>query len=385
MKTLLLFTLFAFTFSLHGQNRVESSVEEYFDGISWIKQYGYDYVYDNNKNLINEHSYEWTNTGWEKDGEVICTYNSNNKITEEIEMGLNMLGQFENIEKTNYIYAASGQLNQMISHEWDGSQWESYSRQNFIYTNSKLTRIDFEEYDGLLWETWGRYVFNYSGNLVTSLTLEEFDGALWEETVKISFTYGSNNKKNNTIYEYFDGSNWVEFENVHFDLDASLNRIKQSYWYSGVEDYHTEYTYDLTQQLSNYAHPFNYSIGIDTLVEDFPYVNKILSYTENEFDQSSGTFYVTDRTTFNYNSQLVLGLEENIKIQNISLYPNPAVNFIQINGISNAEKIVVVDVLGAVAFEKTIQDKEKVNIENLTNGLYLIKFENGKTLKFVKK
>jgi hypothetical protein len=31
-----------------------------------------------------------------------------------------------------------------------------------------------------------------------------------------------------------------------------------------------------------------------------------------------------------------------------------------------------------------VSNKEYINIENLTNGLYFLKFENGNTLKFIK-
>jgi hypothetical protein len=68
----------------------------------------------------------------------------------------------------------------------------------------------------------------------------------------------------------------------------------------------------------------------------------------------------------------------------LSIFPNPSTDFIQISGLTKAENYKVYNVLGEEVNNGIISDNEKINVINLTNGLYFLKFENGNTLKFLK-
>ncbi len=69
---------------------------------------------------------------------------------------------------------------------------------------------------------------------------------------------------------------------------------------------------------------------------------------------------------------------------NINLYPNPSTNFIQIKGLSEIENYEVYNILGAKVLSGEISDDEIINIQNITSGLYFLKFDAGKTIKFIK-
>ena len=49
------------------------------------------------------------------------------------------------------------------------------------------------------------------------------------------------------------------------------------------------------------------------------------------------------------------------------------------------ESYKVYNILGSGLINGNISNQEKIDIRNLTNGLYFLKFENGNTLKFMKK
>ncbi|WP_298536858.1 T9SS type A sorting domain-containing protein [uncultured Algibacter sp.] len=70
--------------------------------------------------------------------------------------------------------------------------------------------------------------------------------------------------------------------------------------------------------------------------------------------------------------------------KNIRLFPNPTTDFIQISGLTKTEKYSISNILGAKIKEGTLSENEKLDIQNLNTGLYLIKFDNGHTLKFRK-
>ncbi|MEG2336103.1 T9SS type A sorting domain-containing protein, partial [Chryseobacterium sp.] len=69
----------------------------------------------------------------------------------------------------------------------------------------------------------------------------------------------------------------------------------------------------------------------------------------------------------------------------LNLYPNPSTNFIRISGLKNLENYSIFNILGAEISKGTISDKKSIEIQNLKNGVYILKFADGNTLKFIKK
>lgn len=79
-----------------------------------------------------------------------------------------------------------------------------------------------------------------------------------------------------------------------------------------------------------------------------------------------------------------------IDTKSLSLFPNPATNFIQIKGIdnvSNVNSIEVYSIIGKKIMSSTVSSSSdlKVNIQNLDNGVYLVKlFDNQKSVFYTK-
>lgn len=97
---------------------------------------------------------------------------------------------------------------------------------------------------------------------------------------------------------------------------------------------------------------------------------------------------IVTNTTYNINVDH-LSLEEINKEINVKLYPNPANEFIQIEGSSSIDKIEVYSVEGKLCFtSEPHQSEVKLDISNFNSGLYIVKIESNesaKTLRFVKK
>jgi len=66
------------------------------------------------------------------------------------------------------------------------------------------------------------------------------------------------------------------------------------------------------------------------------------------------------------------------------IYPNPSNDFIQISGITNSLNFRVHTILGTEILNGNIEKEGEINIQNLVKGIYVIHFENGIALKFVK-
>lgn len=77
---------------------------------------------------------------------------------------------------------------------------------------------------------------------------------------------------------------------------------------------------------------------------------------------------------------------ENLDNSQVSIYPNPFSDFIQIE-IDQESKLSIVSLNGDVLMDKTIQISEKLDLSNLTNGIYFLKLvsENGTVIHKIQK
>lgn len=75
-------------------------------------------------------------------------------------------------------------------------------------------------------------------------------------------------------------------------------------------------------------------------------------------------------------------LESNKKHQ---LFPNPANEFVQVSGFEESKNYEIYNILGAKIINGLISNNEQIDIRNFTKGLYFLKFEDGITIKFLKK
>lgn len=69
---------------------------------------------------------------------------------------------------------------------------------------------------------------------------------------------------------------------------------------------------------------------------------------------------------------------------NIKLYPNPANESIAFSGLLAKEKYAIYNLLGAKLSTGTVDNDQKIDTQNLTNGIYFIQLENGNSIKFIK-
>jgi hypothetical protein len=129
-------------------------------------------------------------------------------------------------------------------------------------------------------------------------------------------------------------------------------------------------------------------------------------YSANLFNQDLSSWCVTnipsEPTYFSYYTQMnadpasdenqqpiwgtcpSFGLDDQNQ-SNISIYPNPVIDKLFIQGLLNPTKISVYDVLGKLVFSKTTSSE--INVDNLQSGIYILKIvDNQKEIvrKFIK-
>ncbi|MDN3491542.1 LamG-like jellyroll fold domain-containing protein [Winogradskyella bathintestinalis] len=82
-----------------------------------------------------------------------------------------------------------------------------------------------------------------------------------------------------------------------------------------------------------------------------------------------------------------LSLEDNFSLNRseISLFPIPAHEFIQVSGLSKTENYRIYNIQGTKIKNGFISKNDKIDIQNLTNGMYFLQINGQNTLKFIKK
>jgi hypothetical protein len=68
-----------------------------------------------------------------------------------------------------------------------------------------------------------------------------------------------------------------------------------------------------------------------------------------------------------------------------SLFPNPVSDTFEISGIIDNQNYTIYSVLGTKIQTGIVSKNQKIDVQNFYTGVYFIKFENGETIKFVKK
>lgn len=68
----------------------------------------------------------------------------------------------------------------------------------------------------------------------------------------------------------------------------------------------------------------------------------------------------------------------------LALCPNPATSFIELTGLEATVNYSIYSTMGKEVAQGIISNNEKINVENLTKGIYFLKLENKKVMKFIK-
>lgn len=100
---------------------------------------------------------------------------------------------------------------------------------------------------------------------------------------------------------------------------------------------------------------------------------------------TSTNFESTNIDSFKGNLDATLGIESNHFSSNkLSISPNPASNYLTVSEETTAKQYEIYNVLGAKISDGSFINSNQINVENLKNGVYLLKVDNYNAIKFIK-
>lgn len=166
--------------------------------------------------------------------------------------------------------------------------------------------------------------------------------------------------------------------------DDITDNVQGPGWHTATFD--TPFIWDGTDNLVLQLCRTGWNQASDVIqVADTNGENRFITGYNHTCNSTTGYYSETFRPFFRLMvSTNTLGTE-NYEVENsIKLYPNPSTDFIHISGLTKTENYKIYNTIGAEISRGTISENEKINIKNYAKGLYLLKFEGGNTLKFIK-
>jgi len=95
-------------------------------------------------------------------------------------------------------------------------------------------------------------------------------------------------------------------------------------------------------------------------------------------------FFNPDRIVKTSLSTTLSTLEVDFKKSQFKLYPNPTTDFITISGLETSENYEIYNSVGSSVKKGRVLNQQKIDLQNLSKGFYVIKFENNSIKKFLK-
>jgi len=123
-------------------------------------------------------------------------------------------------------------------------------------------------------------------------------------------------------------------------------------------------------------------VNITTAIRDEHIVR---GYPVNDLEFKDGDLYVSKgETIVKYSSSTILSTGIDFSKSSVKIFPNPSNDFISISGLVKKENYKVFNIQGKELVNGIINNKENINVQNLANGFYFIKFESGNNFRFIK-
>ena len=186
--------------------------------------------------------------------------------------------------------------------------------------------------------------------------------------------------------ESLHSGNWVE---LRVDLLPYATQALQSAWNNGIMTASTNLNdYRIGGMNMGWEMP---GLNVSTMVtRDLSLIantntNALLTYNDDNLDQ-------IETNNFTPHFQITSDVTETASNSNIAIYPNPAQDFIIVDGVNDIDaNISILDITGKVinlvSHSERSGESVTLNVSDLQNGVYLIKIETTKystIKKFVK-
>lgn len=114
-------------------------------------------------------------------------------------------------------------------------------------------------------------------------------------------------------------------------------------------------------------------------ISKITFSNGSINYSLKNGNSESTLISLISKITFDNSGSVSTTLGD----AKISLYPNPAKDYVSVSGIDGPTTVEIFSLSGSQVIKETVDNNSTVDVSALPSGMYLVKF-NGHTLKLIK-
>lgn len=235
------------------------------------------------------------------------------------------------------------------------------------------------------WHNRAFWPSDFNGSFEADFYYESFHKRLKDVKPHLNYILNPTYKPSNEILNSLDLS---QFLNQTFD--ASEDIIKSggtpNDWHVGKIILQNGKYYWRNNGNAQWEVVPNFANAAFTTKQDNPYIGQDFFITFKRDDTGK---YINgiDGLYFNgslYKRTTSLSTDNISKKIDFTISPNPSKNFLKINGLTIKSNYLIYNILGVKLTTGKISNNEKIDIKNLSKGIYFIEIEKGNTLKFIK-
>lgn len=349
----------------------------------WENSSKEEYTYDVSGNMSSDSYYEWNDADskWDNYEKVEYQYDAGGKLSVETVIDWNTIsGTWEDSYKNMHTYDQNGREIEMIMSMWDESTGNWMNMLKYLYTsnsNGDYVTILIKFYDDSSdqWVDFSKDENSYddTGHLLlyTSATWDESQNE-WIYDIKDENTFDTNGNMTTHIQSSWDliTGDWASENKEEYVYDSYGNRSENR-----------QYDWDPAMQVwvlaSKSTQSFDNSYGFADLILPWYYIEDasemfIHKFNEFSFYSYNGAGWELYETTNLYYSPVNTTDVKDQKIAKISVYPNPADDFVIIeSGIGEGNmQLEILDNLGKKVKQQAVTTHQIIDMKHFPAGLY---------------
>ena len=379
-------------------------IAEHYNKGKWTESTRSTSTYDENSNLLTcliliggNRKYSYRKYTYDKDGNqltklykqwdfelqellvnelAICTYDSRgNMLTYSLAKPKDNGVEGEIYYIITYKYDVNYHLTSSLETQYTNNHWQNVRRKLYAYDergNRIKETVETWEKDRWVGTTRETYTSDDRGNRLTAVH-EEFYNGEWDYSSRYVYTYDTNNNRLTEYSENWHNGNWIPIDRRIDTYDENNNWLTCLY----QKYYDNKWENRIRKTLIYNEDGFNL-IQLNEKWEDSTWVEFA---APTKFYDAKGRkfYYIVNKIEVTYtNATAVEG--EDATTENIKVYPNPATEFLNIEGIASEGEFTIYNSSGTALKEygsiSNCGNATRIDVSALPNGYYIIKYDD---------
>ena len=355
----------------------------YYLDDGWEMAYAYEYAYDeqdrltsiiaydieekedyyyNAQGLVEEIYYSYFDETWQTYEKTVLSYDEDQRVVLSLGYRMEDENWVESSKQTwNY---EDGLLQATTTYIVNANgEWEGDGRTEYHYDEGLCTEEIESEWAGY-WNTLNKTVYHYDAQQCYEKIEYGWNGDDWNERYKHGYEHDASGNLLCEIEYYYNPEiqDWTHISKYEYLFDASNNCTDyyEYFYLVALEMWRLQEAYHITYGTPEIEHISGLALYWDFFGRSIPIHNKVEQLIMDE----DGEYFYLD---FHYSS--TVGIDEPTE-NPLTVWPNPAKDFVRIEGTEAAE-VQVYNALGQVV--KTVNGSTAINVSGLAKGVYLLR------------